>query len=87
MDINPTKITEMMTLLDDHEEHMPSGTRLALCNKLLECKEEQNIEINLQNKIISLEKKNEKLQKFMVDAVVILRNIKNRRIQSIKSNS
>ena len=47
MDINPSKIAEMMTLLDEHEEHMPEGTRLALCNKLLECKKEERIEYEI----------------------------------------
>ena len=47
MDINPSKIAEMMTLLDEHQEHMPEGTRLALCNKLLECKKEERIEYEL----------------------------------------
>ena len=41
MDINPSQISQMMTLLDEHQEHMPEGTRLALCNKLLECKQEE----------------------------------------------
>jgi hypothetical protein len=47
MDINPSKIAEMMELLDEHEEHMPEGTRLALCNKLLECKQEERIEYEI----------------------------------------
>ena len=47
MDITPSKISEMMTLLDEHQEHMPDGTRLALCNKLLECKEEERIEYEI----------------------------------------
>ena len=62
MDIN-NPIAEMMTLLDEHEENMPEGTRLALCSKLLECAEdqanrivEQNIETNLQeNHIVALQ--------------------------------
>ena len=47
MEINPSKIGEMMELLDEHQEHMPEGTRLALCNKLLECKQEERIEYEI----------------------------------------
>tara|TARA_R110000751_G_scaffold103555_4_gene198864 strand:+ start:1666 stop:2145 length:480 start_codon:yes stop_codon:yes gene_type:complete len=47
MDINPSKIAEMMELLDEHQEHMPEGTRLVLCNKLLECKQEERIEYEI----------------------------------------